>query len=260
MNIREGHKELTGFSVPSGHYEFNRLPFGLSNSPTNFQRLMDTVLWNLIGIECSIFVDDILIYSNSAEKHARRLENVFWRFEEANLQLHPGKCAFAQSQVQYLGYILSENGISPSPEKVKAVQNYPTPKNVRDVRAFLGLASFYRRLVPDFAHIAKVLTVLTRQDQTFTWGQKQQEAFETLKDRFCTAPVLSYPDFKLPSILATDASGTRIGAILLQVQNGAEWVIGYASRQKKNQKRYFHPRNPNYWLLFGQPSNFAHTS
>jgi hypothetical protein len=98
------------------------------------------------------FVDDILVFSNSAEEHARRLENVFRRFEEANLKLHPGKCAFAHSQVEYLVYILSENGISPSPEKVKAVQNYPTPKNVRDVRAFLGLASFYRRSVPDFAH------------------------------------------------------------------------------------------------------------
>ena len=261
VNIKEEHEELTGFSVPSGHYEFNRLPFGLSNSPTNFQRLMDTVLRNLVGIECSIFVDDILIYSNSAEEHARRLENVFRRFEEANLQLHPGKCTFAQSQVQYLGYILSENGISPSPEKVKAVRNYPTPKNVREVRAFLGLASFYRRLVPDFAHIAKALTILTRNDQKFTWGQEQQEAFETLKDRLCTAPVLSYPNFESPFILATDASGTGIGAILSQVQNGAERVIGYASRQKKTERnRPYQLRNQNFWLWFGPQSTSAHTS
>ena len=103
MNIKEEHKDLIGFSVPSGHYEFNRLPFGLSNSPTNFQRLMDTVLRNFIGIECSIFVD-ILVFSNSAEEQARRLENVP-KVRGANLQLHPWKCAFAQSQVQYLGYI-----------------------------------------------------------------------------------------------------------------------------------------------------------
>ena len=158
-------------------------------------------------------------------------------FEEANLQLHPGKCAFAQSQVQYLVYILSEDGISPSAEKVKAMQNYPTPKNVRDVRAFLGLVSFYRWPVPDFAHKAKTPTVLTRKDQMFIWGQKQQEAFETLKDRPCTAPMLSYPEFKLRFILATDASGTGISAILSQVQNGAERVIGYASRQKNRSER-----------------------
>jgi hypothetical protein len=103
MNIKEEHKELTGFTVPSGHYEFNRLPFGLSKSPSNFQRLMDTVLKNLIGVECWIFVD---IFSSSAEKHAQRLENVLQRFDGTNLQLHPGKCVFAQPQVQYLAFIV----------------------------------------------------------------------------------------------------------------------------------------------------------
>jgi hypothetical protein len=130
MNIREDRKELTGFTVPSGHYEFNRLPLGLSNSPANFQRLMDTVLMNLIGVECNDFVDDLIMFSSTAEEHARRLENIFQRFEEANLQLHPGKCVFAHTQVQYLGYVLSEEGISASHEKVKAIKQYPTPKSV----------------------------------------------------------------------------------------------------------------------------------
>jgi hypothetical protein len=147
VNIKEEHKERTGFSVPSGHYEFNHLPFGLSNSPANFQRLMDTVLKNLIGTECFIYLDDLIIFSRTAEEHASRLDNILHRLEEA-------KCVFAKPQVQYLSYILSENGISASPEKVKAVRQYPTPKCVRDVRAFLGLASFYRRLVPNFAEIA----------------------------------------------------------------------------------------------------------
>jgi hypothetical protein len=183
---------------------------------------MDTVLWNLIRIECSIFVDDILFFPSSAEEQARRIENVFRSFEEANLQLHPGIWAFAKSQHQYLGYILSEKGISPSPEKVTAVQIYPTPKNFRDLRAFVELNYFYRRLVPEFANIANALTVLTRKDKNFTWAQKQQNAFETLKDSLCTAPLLSYPDFKLPFILGIEASCTRICAILSQVQNGAE--------------------------------------
>ena len=111
----------------------------------------------------------MIIYSHTAEEHASRLGKVLHRLGEANLQLHPGKCVFAKSQVQYLGYILSENGISASPEKVKAVRQYPTPKCVRDVRAFLGLASFYRRLVPNFAEIAKPLSQLTRKGQDFTW-------------------------------------------------------------------------------------------
>ena len=231
VNIKEEHRERTGFTVPSGHYEFNRLPFGMSNSPANFQRLMDTVLKNLVGTECFVYIDDIVIFSSTAEEHALRLENVLRRFDQANLQLHPGKCVFAQPRVQYLGFVLSEDGISASPDKIKAVKDYPVPQNVKDVRAFLGLSSFYRRLVPNFADIAKPLTTLTRKDQKFVWGPSQQQAFQSMKDKLCTTPVLAYPNFKLPFILATDASGVGVAAILSQVQNGQERVIAYASRQ-----------------------------
>jgi len=162
--IKEKHTERTGFTVPQRHYEFNRLPFGLSNSPSNFQRLMDIVLKSLVGTEYWVFIDDVIVLSKSAEEHALRLENVLRRFDEVTLQLHPGKCVFAQPKVQYLGFVLSENGVSASTDKVKAVWEYPTPTNVREVRAFLGLASFYRRLVPNFAQIAKPLTTLTRKD------------------------------------------------------------------------------------------------
>ena len=140
VTIKEDHKECTGFTVPFGH-EFNRLPFGLSNSPTNFQRLMGVVLKNL-GTECFVFLDDIIVFSESAEQHALRLENVLQRFDQANLQLHPRKCVFMQPKVQHLGYVLSKDGVSASADKVKAVMDYPTPKNVKDVTAFLGLCSF----------------------------------------------------------------------------------------------------------------------
>jgi hypothetical protein len=160
------------------------------------------------------------------------LENILRRFDKANLQLHYGECAFAQPHVQYLCYILSENRISASPDIVKAVREYPTHKNVKDVRAFLGLALFYRRLVPDFVQLAKSLTLLTRKTQKFTWDPKQEEGFETLKDRLCTTPVLGYPNFNLPFILTTDTSKTDVGVIFSQVQDGIEKPIGYASRQK----------------------------
>jgi hypothetical protein len=122
VEIKEEHKELTGFSFPSDHYEFNRLQFGLSNSPANFQRLMDIDLKDLVGTECSIYVDNIVVFSGTPDEHARRLENVLQRFERSNLQLHPGNCVFAQTQVQYLGFDLSQEGSTPSPEKVKAVR------------------------------------------------------------------------------------------------------------------------------------------
>jgi len=226
--IKEQHKERTGFTVPFGHYECNRLPFGFSNSPSNFQRLMD-VLRNLIGVQCYVFIDDI-IFSKSAEEHAARLENVLERFDKANLQLHPGKCAIAQPQVNYLGYVLSDNGVSASADKVKAVKNYPTPRSPKEVRAFLGLASFYRRLVPNFAESAKPLTKLTRKNQEFVWGPSQKEAFENLKTKLCTTPVLAYPNFDLPFILTTDASKVAVAAILTQEQDGIERPIAYASK------------------------------
>jgi hypothetical protein len=162
---------------------------------------MDVVLKNLTGVQCWVFIDDIIIFSKSAEKHSLRLENVLHRFDNTNLQLHPGKCEFAKSQVQYLGFILSENGVAASADKVKAMRDYPTPKNAKDVRAFLGLASFYRRLVSKFAEAAKPLTILTRKDQNFIWGPSQQEAFEDLKNRLNTTPVLAYPNFEIPFIL-----------------------------------------------------------
>ena len=139
--------------------EFNRLFFALSNSPANFQRLMEVVLKKLMGTECWVFLDDV--FSTSAQVHAHRLKNVLRRLDEANLQLHPGKCVISQPRVQYLGFVLSEDGIPAFPDKVKALRQYRTLKNVKDVRAFLGLASLYRRLVPNFAEIAKPLTRLT---------------------------------------------------------------------------------------------------
>ena len=173
-----------------------------------------------MGKDCFVFIDDIIFFSSSAEEHARRQERVLQRFDRANLQLHPGKCVFAQTQVQYLGFVLSEKGVAASQEKVKAVQNFPTPKCVKEFRSFLGLASFYRRLVPKFEEIAKPLKSLTRKDQPFTWGPRQQESFGKLKDKLCTTPVLTFPDFNLPFILTTDASKTALCAILSQVQYG----------------------------------------
>ena len=231
INIKEEHKERTGCAVPSGHYEFNKLPFGLSNSPSSFQRLMDVVLKDLVGMECWVFIDDVIIFSRSVQEHTQRLENVLQSFDKANLQLHPGKCVFAQPQVNYLWFVLSEKGVSASPDKIKAVRNYPTLKNVKVFRLYLGLASFYRRLIQDFATVAKPLTEQTKKDKPFIWTQSQQKTFESITDKLCTAPVLAYPNFYLPFILTTDASKVAVAAILSQLQNGVERPIANASRQ-----------------------------
>jgi len=174
---------------------------------------MDIIVKILVGIYCYVYLDDV-IFSQTAQKHAQRLEKILHPFERANLQLNPEKCVIAQPQVNYLGYVLSEKGVLASPDKVKAVRYYLTPKSVKEVRSFLGLALFYRSLVQDFATIAKPLTELTKKDLPFWWGPSQQKAFETIKDKLCTTPVLAYPNFELPFILNTYASKIAVAAIL----------------------------------------------
>jgi hypothetical protein len=180
--MAEEDKEKTAFLTLKVSFRFRRMAFGLCNSPATFQRLMDVVLKELRRTECWIFLDDLIIFSDTIEEHARRFEHVQQRFEKANLLLQTKKCVFAKPGVGYLGYVVSRDGITASPDKVKALRDYPVPGNIKDVRAFLGLASFYRRLNPKFAEIGKLLTELTRKDTPFLWEARQEAAFQSLKD------------------------------------------------------------------------------
>lgn len=155
-------KNKTAFSTPYGHYEFNRMPFGLKNAPATFQRLMNAVLTGLQGIKCLIYLDDIVIFGASFQEHNKRLIEVLRRLRENNLKLQPDKCEFLRKEVTYLGHIITENGISPDPSKLEAVKNFPTPKKVKDIQAFIGLAGYYRKFIENFSKIAKPLTKLTK--------------------------------------------------------------------------------------------------
>jgi hypothetical protein len=239
LKLAEEDKMRTAFSMPSGHYKFLRLPYGLANSPASFQRLMDLVLRDLVGTECYTFIDDVIIFGDTIEEHASRLAHVLERFDQANLQLQPGKCVFAQPQVEYLGCIVSRDGIRASPDKTKAVKNFPVPRNVKELRQFLGLASFYRRLVPNFAQIAKPMSELLRKDAPFDWSDRQQAAFEALKTALCSEQVLAYPKFGSQFILTTDASKVAVAAILSQVQDGIERPISFASRQMNKAEQIY---------------------
>jgi len=192
-----------------------------------------------------------VIFSSTAEKHARRLEHILQRFDKANLQLHPRKCVIAQPKVKYLGFAFSDKGVLATADKVEAIKGYPKPKNARVVRAFIGLASFYRRLVLNLAKTAKPLTALTRKNQEFTWGPSKQEAFDNLKLKLSTTPVLAFPNFSLPFILTIDAFKVSVAAVLFlssKRSRAAHRICKQAKEQGRTIVHGFRVRDANVGL------------
>ena len=240
VELDEEAKEKTAFSIPSGHFEFNVMPFGLTNAPATFQRLMQCVLAGLTPSECLIYLDDIIVFGKSFTEHLHRLEAVFQCLNKAGLKLKPEKCYFARNEVQYLGHIVTADGIKPNPSKTEAVSSYPVPMNVRELRQFLGLTNYYRRFVEGYSKIAEPLHQLTRKtSKGYVWTPNCQNAFDELKYRLTTPPILAYPDFSDEFILHTDASATALGGVLCQSKNGQEHVIAYWSRQLTKPERNY---------------------
>ena len=245
-------REKTAFVTPFGLYEYLRMPMGLATAPATFQRLMQTTMNDLAFQILLVYLDDLLVYSRTFEEHLERLQIVFDRLREVGLKLNPKKCHLARTSVEYLGYTVSGEGIATSAEKIAAVKDWKKPTTLREVRSFLGFASYYRRFVEKFAHLAKPLHELIakaqqdgagsrhkskRLDITQHWDAGCQKAFEDLKSALTTAPVLGYADFKKPFILETDASMEGLGAVLSQECDGKKQVVAYASRSLRPTER-----------------------
>jgi hypothetical protein len=224
-------RDKTAFITKQGTYEFNVMPFGLTNAPATFQRLMDKIFYEVKEKYVLVYLDDINIYSTTFEEHLEHLQDVFDRLREAGLKLGPDKCHFCKTELAFLGHSISDKGIAPDPAKIEKVQNFLIPTNLTELRGFIGLASYYRRFIQDFATITAPLNKLLKKDTPFIWTDECQQAFEFLKDALTTAPILSYPNFEEPFILYTDASYQGLGAVLGQKdEEGNEHVIAYASR------------------------------
>ena len=239
IGLDEDAKKKSAFCTTSGLFQFKVMPFGLTNAPATFQRLMERVLAGLQWQICLVYIDDVIIFSETFDDHINHLSTVFSRLDQAGLKLKPKKCFLFQTEVKYLGHVVSQKGISTDPDKIKAVRDWPTPQDVTDVKKFLGLCSYYRRFVPDFATISKPLTQLTEKNSTFQWGETQQFSFDTLKNLLISAPIMSYPQSSSPFILDTDASSTGIGAVLSQIIQGEERVIAYGSRVLTKAERQY---------------------
>lgn len=223
-------KHKTAFSTPFGHYEFNRMPFGLKNAPATFQRLMDRVLVGLQGIELFVYLDDIVIYAKSLSEHKTKFEKLAMRLRNANLHLQPDKCEFLRREVGYLGHVISDKGVKPDPKKIEALQHYPAPTTQKKIKQFLGLAGYYRRFIENFSGLSKPLTNLLKKGVPFKWTEAQQKSFDTLREALCKEPILEYPDFTKPFNVTTDASNYAIGGVLSQGEIGKDKPIAYASR------------------------------
>ena len=230
--VHEDDIKKTAFITHTGLYEFVRMPFGLANAPAEFQRTMQAVLGDMLGKFVMVYLDDIVIFSQSVEEHEEHLSQVFDALEGNGLKLKASKCTFSASSVELLGYVVSADGIKCNPGKTEAIANLPTPRNVKDVRSFLGMAGYYKQCVPQFAKVASPLVKLTRKYVRFSWGEEQQEAFDTLKKLLISSRVMAHPNTQKPYKLYTDACEYAVGAILVQEDDeGIECPIQYLSKQ-----------------------------
>ena len=258
LPVAESDIEKTAFRVGTGGlYEYLRMPFGLSGSPGTFMRLMDKIFGDQNFQTILTYLDDILIFGRTFEETLQRLEMVLSRLRENNLKVKPEKCQLFKEKLRYLGHLISSEGMSPDDEKVRAVTTWPKPRTDTELRGFLGLSSYYRRFIPNFAKISDPLHALLkgkgrakkgkhRKKHNLlgigAWDESCDRAFNELKSKLTSAPVLGHPDFSKPYILEIDASFNGLGAVLSQDQESGRVVLCYASRalreNERNMKNY----------------------
>ncbi|GJX03572.1 reverse transcriptase domain-containing protein [Tanacetum coccineum] len=235
LRVHEDDISKTAFRTRYGHFEFTVMPFGLTNAPAIFMDLMNRVCKPFLDKFVIVFIDDILIYSKTKEDHEVHLGSVLELLRKEKLYAKFSKCEFWLQEVHFLGHVVNQNGIHVDPSKIEAVKNWKTPTTPSEIRSFLGLAGYYRRFIANFSKIVKPLTTLTQKNQKYVWGEEQENAFQTLKNNLCDAPILTLPDGVEDLVVYCDASNQGLGCVLMQRGK----VIAYASRQLKiHEKNY----------------------
>ncbi|CAI5680320.1 unnamed protein product [Oreochromis niloticus] len=241
LDLRRGYWQVelapearpkTAFNIGQGLWQFRVMPFGLCNAPATFERLMERVLVNIPRSRCVVYLDDLLVHGGDFDSALSHLSEVFSAIRRAGLRLNPAKCRLLARETTFLGHVISAQGIATDSAKVAAVRDWPTPSNVKELRSFLGLASYYRWFIKGFATIASPLHRLTDKGQPFGWGDACTAAFAQLKEALTRAPVLAYPAARQPFIVDTDASNVGVGAVLSQQGEAGEQVVAYFSRNR----------------------------
>lgn len=240
VKCSEGSIPKTAFVTPDGHYEFLRMPFGLCNAPSVFQRLMDMVLGKLRFERIICFMDDLLIATPTLDENIQQLENVLEILQKNGLTINLDKCHFFKTCIDFLGYRISVDGLRPSSKKLKAVEGYPVPQNAHQVRQFLGLINYFRKFIKNCAILSRPLTSLLKRDSKWEWGIGQLQAFSTLKKELLENAVLNIFNPKLPIILYSDASREGVACILTQITDEGERPVHFYSRQTTNEEKKYH--------------------
>lgn len=222
--------QKTAFSVENGHYEFLRMPFGLKNACASFQRVMDNILRGIQNERCLVYLDDIIIFSVSLQEHITNLRHVFQRLRESNFKLQLDKSEFLRKEVNYLGHVITPEGIKPNPDKISAIIKFPIPKTSKQLKGFLGLLGYYRKFIKNFAKITKPLTKCLKKNENIIHNEEFVNCFNMCKNLLTNDPILQYPDFQKTFNLTTDASNVAIGAVLSQGPIGKDLPIAYYSR------------------------------
>ncbi|GJR03847.1 putative reverse transcriptase domain-containing protein [Tanacetum coccineum] len=235
LRVREEDIPKTAFRTRYGHYEFQVMPFGLTNAPAVFMDLMNRVCKPYLDKFVIVFIDDILIYSKNKQEHAEHLKLNLELLKKEQLYAKFSKYEFWIPKVQFLGHVIDSQGIHVDPAKIESVKDWASPKSATEIRQFLGLAGYYRRFIEGFSKIAKPMTKLTQKKIKFEWSDKAEAAFQLIKQKLCSAPILALPEGNEDFIAYCDASIKGLGAVLMQ----REKVIAYASRQLKiHEKNY----------------------
>lgn len=217
IEIAKEDREKTAFSTLTGHYEWLRMPFGLKNAPATFQRMMNEVLKEYIGKICFVYLDDVIIFSTSLQEHMNSLDKILKTLHSVNLKVSLNKCDFLKKYSEFLGHIVTPDGIKPNPSKIATIQKFPIPKTVKEIQSFLGLTGYYRKFILDYAKIIKPLTKCLKKDAIINTSDKEYiEAVNKLKIAMSDDLINRHPDFSKPFILTTDASNFAIGAVLSQ--------------------------------------------
>lgn len=239
--IAPSSQDKTAFVTPDGQYQFTRMPFGLANAPSVFQKTINTMLKGEKNRIAFAFMDDIIIPAHSIEQGMERLEAVLRLIRQAGLTLKLSKCTFFSRRIDYLGFEISKLGVRPGLNKTEAVENFKRPTNQHEIRQFVGLASFFRRFVKDFAIIANPLTKLLKKDSKFEWGTDQEKSFTTLKSELVKRPILALYNSEAKTQVHTDACKTGIAGILLQEDTAGRWrAVAYYSRQTTVEEQKYH--------------------